>query len=242
MASWAWASPLALSFRESGRRSATMELHRTNWALAAYARSASGARFMPESRIADAAQPVRRSWNRSPMRSRSSASRNSTRTKRALVSAAGSSDRICRRPAMSWSDEKPDGARRHRTGAAQRRALCHPGHDDRPGFRLLEKQGLAPRVAVRPSRCRSRSWARSPGPCCLSSQPRTPSARGNSNLFAQLGEEIGYCDGDRRRTSAIVPGDERAAGGRTAGARASERLARAERIAFLGEFAAALGA
>ena len=174
------------------------------------------------------------------MRWPSSASRRIPRKRASeLVSAAGSAIGYAENLRLSWSDEAPEG--RGATGRALRSGvpcLIQDTFSD-PIFQFWKtlgvRFGLRSTVTV-PFRKLGEVagallvYASQPnafGPCEL-------------NLFAQLGEEIGFAmaiaDGRRRLSAAMNA--QRAAEQRVRALQAE--LARAERNAFIGEFAAAL--
>ena len=226
-------------FRESGRRSAETELHRTNWALAAYARSASalihGGNLEAQMLQACEAIVEQEPYALAVVGLKENTPEKSVR----LVSAAGSAIGYAENLRLSWSDEAPEG--RGATGRALRSGvpcLIQDTFSD-PIFQFWKtlgvRFGLRSTVTV-PFRKLGEVagallvYASQPnafGPCEL-------------NLFAQLGEEIGFAmaiaDGRRRLSAAMNA--QRAAEQRVRALQAE--LARAERNAFIGEFAAAL--
>ncbi len=226
-------------FRESGRRSATTELHRTNWALAAYARSASAlihARNL-KSQMLQACEAIveQEPYALALVGLKELDADKSVR----LVSAAGSAIEYAEGLRLSWSDERPDG--QGATGRALRSGVPYVIRDTMidPVFAYWRNRGLRHGLRSTVTVPFKKLGEVAGALLVYASQPNAFGPR-ELNLFAQLGEEIGFAmaiaDGRRQLSQAMSA--QRAAEQR---ARALQSdLARAERIAFLGEFAAAL--
>ena len=226
-------------FRESGRRSAETELRRTNWALAAYARSAS-ALIHGRNLEAQMLQACEAIVEQEPYALAIVGLKENNPEKGVrLMAAAGPAIGYAESLRLSWSDEVPEGqgasGRALRSGVP---CLIQDTFSD-PIFQFWRTLGL--RYGLRSTvTVPFRKLGEVAGALLVyASRPNAFGPR-ELNLFAQLGEEIGFAmaiaDG-RRRLSAATQA-QRSAEQRVRALQGE--LARAERNAFVGEFAAAL--